>query len=882
MSRFIYQGDHLNEISFPLGGIGTGSIGLSGTGRLIDWEIFNRPNKRSLNGFTHFTVKVEEEGRVVDTRVLNSDLPPPYMGEQISPDYGGYGFGPTRNLLATVPHFRSATFTGEYPLARIDFSDETFPGAVALKAFNPLIPLQEDDSSLPVALFEPIVTNTADVTRDFVFAFSVGNPTKGGKRINQHLQSGDVHVMRLQNTLADEDDPNYGELVFSVKSDRVAWQENWYRGSWFDNLGIYWQDFTTPGDLKNRTYKVEQLANEEESIATLTARLTLQPGETGSVRFALSWNFPNMHNYWSPEKIKKDDGTEEKLPVRTWKNYYAMMFRDALASNLHVQKEWDRLEAQTNQFKTILYRSSLPEVALEALASNISLLRSPTTLRLQDGAFYGFEGCHGNAGCCEGSCTHVWNYAYALPYLFPKLERSMRDMDYHYNLMPNGEMPFRLQLPLDRKAWSFRACVDGQMGGVIKTYREWQISGDTEWLRSIWPGVKKSIEYAWEPTNKDLWDPEKKGYMSGRQHHTLDMELFGPNSWLTGMYLGALQAGSRMAEATGDLEAAREFNEIFLRGKTWVDENLFNGEYFYQKVNLDDPKVLAPYTSAAMWGQSVQQAYWNDEAGELKYQIGDGSAVDQILAQWHCDLNGLGDIFDPDKVLSALRSIYKYNYHDNFRNFFNPCRVYCLNDEAGTTICAWPEGSRKPVVPAPYSEETMHGFEYQAGIHMILRGMETEGLTVVKAVRDRYDGHKRNPWNEFECGSNYARSMATYALLPAYSGFISEMPRGHLTFKPLKKDLPQRFFWSVDAAWGEIEIDEKGTAFRVMAGCLPLRSLGLPDAEAYKKTACLEWPDEPDEMEACEMVQVTQAGDELHFGRSLDMAAGTVLYLSRA
>jgi len=102
MSRFVYQGDHLNEISFPLGGIGTGSIGLSGAGRLIDWEIFNRPNKQSLNSFSHFAVKIEEDGRVVDTRVLNSDLPPPYMGEQSGANFGGYGFGPTRNLLVRV------------------------------------------------------------------------------------------------------------------------------------------------------------------------------------------------------------------------------------------------------------------------------------------------------------------------------------------------------------------------------------------------------------------------------------------------------------------------------------------------------------------------------------------------------------------------------------------------------------------------------------------------------------------------------------------------------------------------------------------------------------------------------------------------------------
>ena len=120
----------------------------------------------------------------------------------------------------------------------------------------------------------------------------------------------------------------------------------------------------------------------------------------------------------------------------------------------------------------------------------------------------------------------------------------MRELDYKYNLRDDGGMPFRLQLPLGSEMWKFRPCVDGQFGGVIKVYREWKISGDTEWMRRLWPSVKKSIEFAWAETNEDLWDPEKKGVITGRQHHTLDMELFGPNSWLTGFYLAALKAGA--------------------------------------------------------------------------------------------------------------------------------------------------------------------------------------------------------------------------------------------------------------------------------------------------------------------------------------------------
>ena len=79
------------------------------------------------------------------------------------------------------------------------------------------------------------------------------------------------------------------------------------------------------------------------------------------------------------------------------------------------------------------------------------------------------------------------------------------------------------------------------------------------------------------------------------------------------------------------------------------------------------------------------------------------------------------------------------------RDAYNPCRIYCLNDEGGLVICAWPEGAKKPVIPAPYSQETMNGFEYAAAIHMIMTGLVDEGMTCVAAIRRRYDGERRNP-----------------------------------------------------------------------------------------------------------------------------------------
>jgi len=825
----VYEGVKTKEISFPLGGIGTGCIGLAGNGRLIDWEIFNRPNKGSVNGFSHFAIKAEADGAMLDARVLHSDFLGSYSGTSNTP-FDGIGFGVTRAFLTGVPHFRSATFVGEYPFAALQFEDETFPGRVTLTAFNPLIPLNDTDSSIPAAFFNIEVENPTERPLTYTVCGVVNNPAPRDM-VNAVNTQGIITNITLTSAGIAETDLAFGDLTIATDAADVSYQQSWYRGGWFDNLQVYWRDLTAPGPFTNRTYETllaapHQLGFGDHGI--LAAHVALSPGEKRSVRFVLSWNYPNRTNDWNPESegdaCSCADGSCASTTPTMWKNYYATLFRDSTHSATYGLENWGRLYDETRRFADALFSSTVPASVLDAVSANISILRSPTVLRLENGSVYGFEGCHGNAGCCEGSCTHVWNYAYALPFLFPALERSMRDLDYTYNMRADGKMNFRIQLPLGRPFPDLHAAADGQFGGVIKAYRDWKISGNDAWLRSHWDAIKKSIAFAWSRTNEDKWDRDKDGVLEGRQHHTLDTELFGPNSYLTGFYLAALKAAAEIATYFGDTDTAHEYSALFEKGRTWVDHHLFNGEYFYQKVDVRDRSILERFKeSDAMWG-SVEDAYWDAEHDEIKHQIAEGCHIDQVVAQWHANICGLGEIFDRDKVRSALRSIYKYNFKRSMRNVFNPCRVFALNDEAALVICAWPEGTRKPAVPLTYAEEAMHGFEYQVAIHMIQEGLVGEGLEIVKAVRDRYDGEKRNPWNEIECGSNYARSMASYALLSALSGFEFDMTRGHIGFAPAGSEDQFRCFWSLDAAWGTYARHAGTIVVRVEAGALTLHS----------------------------------------------------------
>ena len=306
----------------------------------------------------------------------------------------------------------------------------------------------------------------------------------------------------------------------------------------------------------------------------------------------------------------------------------------------------------------------------------------------------------------------------------------------------------------------------------------------------------------------------------------------------------------------GEEDSARLYEELFEKGKKWTDGNLFNGRWYFQKVDLTDRARLERYTEC---GSAL--GYWNDEAGEIKYQIGEGSEIDQLLAQWHADILGLGDIFDPEQRKTALRSLYENNFAGPARERYNPFRLYSVNGERGAVICVYPDGAKKPAIPIPYCQETMHGFEYALAGLMMAEGMIGEGLEIVRSVRDRYDGAKRNPWNEIECGSNYARSMASFSFLPILSGFVFDMTKKRIGWLPRVGGNGFRCLWSLDAAWGRVEITDGSLTVTVLGGSLPVREIvtSLPASSATADGKPVSFARDGDTVRLDEDVTVTDS-----------------------
>jgi len=823
MGGAVYKKDRQRNISFPVGGLGTGSIGVSGNGCLIDWQIYNRPAMGSRNGYSHFAIKAEDEEELLDARVLVADQPLPYMEAADLVSMQGMHY--FKELLHSgqvdertmqgMPHFREAVFKGTYPMAELDFQEERFPGQVSARYFNPLIPLNDKDSSIPAMLVQICVRNTTCRKLRYTAAGVMANPGRTPYTSERFRSEDGLKGIWFHTEGTDPKDVDYSDHTLATDGEDVSWQEYWYRGGWRDHLETYWREFAVRGPMKDRRY--EEGIRDYKDTGVLCSSAELLPGEEHDFRFVITWNVPNCNNFWSGLDISTSNIPYDVADRTPWKNYYAVLFQDSWASASYVMKEWDRLEKETRLFMDAMYKTSIPEEALDAVTANLAILRSPTCLRLEDGSFYGWEGCWNNMGSCEGTCTHVWNYAYALPFLFPSLARSIRDLEYRYSQREDGGMEFRLRLPLGSTGRAFHSCVDGQMGSVMLTWRDYKISGDRQWLASHWESTKRAIAYAWSDQNPDRWDEGKKGWMDGRQHHTLDMELFGPNGWLQGFYVGALLAGVEMAAELGDTEAEEEYRSLAQKGRKYLDRELFNGEYFYQKADIHDRSLVERF--------QAQDVYWNEEKHQIKYQIGEGCGIDQLLAQWHADMIGLGDIFDREKVKSALGAIYRYNYKPRLGEIYNPWRLFAIGEESGTIMCEWPKQVERPAIPLTYATECMDGMQYQVASHMIRNGMTEQGETLVRAIRGKYRGDNRNPWCEVECGGYYARSMASYSLLLAYSGFVYDVPKGLIGFRPASRDQKgcASYFWSLGCGWGTVSYDAHGNIlFKVIRGCLEL------------------------------------------------------------
>jgi len=748
-----YRSLHLNRVAFPIGGIGAGMICLEGTGAFSHFSVRNKPEV--FNEPCTFAA-VSIKGLPNGVKILEGPVP----------EWKIFGLRGTGNGAGGTtygfPRFQQAEFEARFPFARVRLTDPDVPMRVELTGWSPFIPGDADSSSLPVGGFEYRFENTSDRDLSLLFSYNAKNFMAVGKTGDyvRAFKNGFV----LAQTGTPERPQDGGEFAAFVNDETAVIDHCWFRGGWWDSVTMTWKRIS-----EHQAVAVPPVEGKAPG-ASIFVPFDLKPGESRTIRLMFAWWVPNTELRFGDDP----EGTPEPKPcvgepccpdTKYHIPWYAAQFANIEALAERWRQIYDRLREKSALFRDTFYDTTLPPEVIEAVAANLTILKSPTVKRECSGRLWCFEGCSDDWGCCHGSCTHVWNYAQAIPHLFPELERSLRRSEFGESQDDRGHQTFRTSLPIRPTKHEFHAAADGQLGGIMKVYREWRISGDTPWLADIWPKVRQSLDYCIQ-----TWDPDEKGVVEEPHHNTYDIEFWGPDGMCTSFYLGSLVAAGRMARAVGD--SAARYEQLLAKGHAYMQEKLYNGEYFIQEIKWKGLKAKDPVeASKGTWNSD-----YSPEAIDLlqkegpKYQYGKGCLSDGVLGFWIAQMCGLGEILNADMVRSSLKSIHRYNLKKDLSDHPNPQRPsYAYGSEGGLLLCSWPKGGELSL-PFVYSNEVWTGIEYQVASHLMLEGLVEEGLEIVRICRERYDGLIRNPFNEYECGHWYARALSSYGLLQGLTG----------------------------------------------------------------------------------------------------------------
>ena len=580
-------------------------------------------------------------------------------------------------------------------------------------------------------------------------------------------------------------EPGFGTLALAALAENITGLTH------FEHWDEAWQQWQQQG----RFSKLESLKPNaptppgKTTHGALAATVTIPAGGSMEVPFLFTWHYPNKYG-----------------EAGDWMGcHYATRWPDARAVMRDAVINYEALCSKTRLFHDTFYDSTLPYWLLDGITANAAIIRHiGVVFRIANGDIYGWEGSNGS---CQPTCTHVWGYEQSLAHLFPDLERDMRRIDYLHQQNPDGGINNRTAVPSPSHPTGERPFTDGHASCILKAYREALNSPDDSFFKEYWPYVKYAVEYLVARDAKAS-NGEPAGILQDEQWNTYDEALHGVTTFLSGYYLAALRAGEEWAKRMDDTATADRFHKIFTSGRQKLVELCWNGEYFQQ--HLPD----------------YQHRY-----GE----VGPGCMSDQLIGQWWAHQLDLGYILPQDKVLSALRSVFKYNWKPDLTGWKHKPRAFAGAHDKGLIICTWPKGGRPENVML-YSDEVWTGIEYQVAAHMIYEGLFEEGFSIAKGARDRYDGVPRppigrNPWCEIECGGHYTRAMSSWSLLLALSGYHYDGPRSILRFAPRYKPDDFKCSFSSPEGWGSFlqktTDSTQKVEIAVCSGKLPVKTLEL-------------------------------------------------------
>ncbi|MEJ7768725.1 MAG: GH116 family glycosyl hydrolase, partial [Chitinophagaceae bacterium] len=673
-----YKAEYLNRIAFPIGGIGAGMFCLEGSGAISHMSVRNKPDIFNEPGmFAAIHLKGIKNGvKVIEGPVPSWKL----FGQK------GTGNGASGSTFG-LPRFKEAEFTTAFPYCHINLKDPDLPLSVKITGWSPFIPTDEDNSSLPAGALEYRFVNTGTKTLETVFSYNAKNFMATDKEAVNTIGKMKNGFVLSQDEAAAKPYLKGDYAIFTNQENTVV-DYCWFRGGWWDPLTMAWNNVRDGG------VKPVDPVDKNAPGASLYVPFSLLPGASKTIRLMMVWYVPqsDMHMGEAMPNEKKDcdpasgccagpenlgEAAGKNSSSSNYKPWYSSKFKDITEVSAYWKLHYEDLEKKSKLFTNSFYASTLPAEVMEAVAANLTIIKSPTVLRQYDGRLWCWEGCGDSSGCCHGSCTHVWNYAQAIPHLFPRLEKTLRNTEFCENQNNEGHQVFRANMPISPLKHDFHSAADGQLGGIMKVHRDWRISGDSAWMRKIYPMVVKSMEYC-----INTWDPKKKGVVEEPHHNTYDIEFWGADGMCTSFYLGALRATVEMGKYLK--KQTDTYQDLYTKGKLYLESKLFNGEYFFQQIEFKNLNAPDPVSVKSFGGEYSEEAKAILLKEGPKYQYGLGCLSDGVLGCWIGSMCGLTDFIDTQKVKSHLTAIHKYNLKTHLNDLAQPQRPpYALGTEGG-------------------------------------------------------------------------------------------------------------------------------------------------------------------------------------------------------
>jgi uncharacterized protein (DUF608 family) len=739
--------DTLKYIGMPVGGIACGTVYLSGDGRLYVWDIWSDghmgvvPQTLPLpQGYPGFR-KLEN----VPVFAGANYLKPPTV-EAFPPAFAqGFGIrfedGSVRKFEGA--DWESVEFAGTWPIGTVLYQDSKSPVQAELKAYSPFVPLNLEDSSIPVTVLSYTLTNGSD------------------KPVSAEL------VGWLEN-MSDAADPDT-DGVFSRNA-----QGTMLSHACTMKVPIQTTQGGRPGKspgIHTGSMALAYLGKAErtavENVPGVAAEVELKPGESREYTFIISWNFPVV-------RIKKDYSWKTIVH----KNEYTTRFKDATAVAEYVAKNFDRLSSQTKDWVKTWNDSTLPQWLLDRTIVTADTLQTANCNLLADGKggqFWAWEGIR----VCHGTCTHVWHYAQAMARLFPSLERNLREKtDYGFAQQPNGVVPYRGTI---KGGEGGGIAIDGQCGTVLRSYREHLLSADDRFLKNNWADIKLALTYL---INFDRNDGDFDGLLHGKQHNTLDASWYGKVPAISSLYIASLRAGEEMAKRMDDTQFEALCRDLYSKGSKNI-EKLYNGEYYVQEEDPNHSDAIG--VGPGVYIDQVIGQFWANQLG-LGRLYNEEHIQSALNTLWTYN-------FVPD-VMSFRETFRKGRF---YAWTGDAGLIMCSWPNGGMRddfLDHW---------QYEYFNECMSGFEYQAAANMVAERtpeLVRQGLAVTRAIHDRYAPEKRNPYNEIECSDHYARAMSSYAVFLAACGFDYDGPAGMIGFDPVIHPENFRAPFTAAEGWG--------------------------------------------------------------------------------